>query len=88
MNLPLDTDLKTIRAHISVLQRKTGAQRARMAMELSDAVRETCVAGIKERHPDYSPDKIKLVILRLSIGKDLFNQIAPKIKSGRVTISG
>ena len=79
ISLPRDTDLKTARAHISILRGKTPSERVQMAMELSDSVRETCIAGIKKRHPDYSGEEVKLEVLRLSIGEDLFNQVNSKI---------
>ena len=73
--LPRDTDLKTARAHISILRGKTPSERVQMAMELSDSVRETCIAGIKQRHPDYSAEEVNLAFLRLSIGEDLFKKV-------------
>ena len=79
ITLSPDTDLKAARAHISILRGKTPSERVRMAMELSDSVRETCIAGIKKRHPDYSAEEVNLAFLRLSIGEDLFNQVNLKM---------
>ena len=78
ISLPRDTDLKTARAHISILRSKTPSERVQMAMELSDSVRETCIAGIKKRHPDYSAEEVNLSVLCVLIGEDLFNQVNSK----------
>ena len=88
ITLPRDTDLKAARAHISILRGKTPSERAQMAMELSDSVRETSVAGIKKRHPDYSAEEVNLAVLRLSIGEDLFNRVNSKINLTRMNTSG
>jgi hypothetical protein len=43
------------------LYRKAGPSgRARLAVELSDAVRETTLAGIRRRHPEYSEREVAL----------------------------
>ena len=76
ISIPRDTDLKAAQNHISILRRKSATDRVQMAMDLSDSVRETCIAGIKQRHPDYSADMIHFEALRLSIGEDLFNKIS------------
>ncbi|HEV7768752.1 MAG TPA: hypothetical protein VGQ76_27415 [Thermoanaerobaculia bacterium] len=35
------------------------SRRAQIAVELSDAVRETTLAGIRRRHPDYSEEQVR-----------------------------
>jgi hypothetical protein len=51
------------------LYRKAGPSgRARVAVELSDAVRETTLAGIRRRHPEYSDPEVKADFLRIVYG--------------------
>lgn len=88
ITIPQDTDLKSARAHISILRDKTPSERVQMAMELSDSVRETCIAGIKHRHPDYSTDQVNLEVLCLSIGGSLFNKVHSKLDLTRMNTSG
>ena len=42
--------------------------RAQIAVELSDAVRETVLAGIRRRHPEYSDDAVSRAFLTLLYG--------------------
>ena len=48
------------------LYRKAGAaRRVQIAVELSDAVRETALAGIRRRHPEYSEEEVKADFMRI-----------------------
>ena len=51
------------------LYRKAGpSARVQIAVELSDAVRKTAVAGIRRRHPEYSDREVAAAFLRLVYG--------------------
>lgn len=51
------------------LYREAGpSRRAQIAADLSDAVRETTLAGIRRRHPDYSDDQVRAEFLRIVYG--------------------
>ncbi|HEX7154357.1 MAG TPA: hypothetical protein VF618_22925 [Thermoanaerobaculia bacterium] len=51
------------------LYREAGpSRRAQIAVELSDAVRETALAGIRRRHPEYSDGEVRAAFLRLVYG--------------------
>ena len=51
------------------LYREAGpSRRAQVAVDLSDAVRETALAGIRRRHPDYTDDQVKSAFLRIVYG--------------------
>jgi hypothetical protein len=51
------------------LYREAGpSRRAQIAVDLSDAVRATTLAGIRRRHPDYSEDEVKTDFLRIVYG--------------------
>jgi len=51
------------------LYRQVGpSRRAQIAVELSDAVRDTALAGIRRRHPDYSEEEVALSFLRMVYG--------------------
>jgi hypothetical protein len=44
------------------------ARRAQVAAELSDAVRETALAGIRRRHPEFSEFEVRRSFLTLLYG--------------------
>ncbi len=50
-----------------------------MAFELSDSVRQTLIAGIRHRHPDYSPRQVLREVFRLTLEKELFAKVAAHI---------
>jgi hypothetical protein len=39
--------------------------RSRMAAELSDALRQTSLAAIRQRHPEYSEDEVRGTFVRV-----------------------
>ena len=48
------------------LYREAGpSRRAQIAVELSDAVRETALSGIRRRHPDYTDEQVRSTFLRI-----------------------
>ena len=55
---PLDTDPAAWSAYNAVLDRMDGSERLHAAVELSDAVREVRLAGIRARHPELSRQAI------------------------------
>jgi hypothetical protein len=53
------------------LYRKAGTtRRVAIAVELSDAVRETALAGIRRRHPEYSESEVRDCFLALLYGEE------------------
>lgn len=75
-----DTTLEAARIEISIL-RKIGMEgRGRMAIELSDNLRATVEAGIRQRHPEYDDNMVKLAALRLAIGEELFRKAYPDLE--------
>jgi hypothetical protein len=52
--------------------RELGASgRSRIAVEISDAVRETSLAAIRRRHPDYSDAEVSRLFVKVVYGIDL-----------------
>jgi hypothetical protein len=51
---PLDTSPSAWAAYYAILDRMDGPARLHAALQLSDAVRELRLAGIRDRHPDLS----------------------------------
>jgi hypothetical protein len=52
---PLDTAPTSWTTYTAVLDRMGGAARLHAAVELSEAVREIRLAGIRARHPELTP---------------------------------
>ena len=48
-----------------------------LAARLSDEIREVTLAGIRERHPEYSSDQAFRALLRVVLGDALVKELRP-----------
>ncbi len=55
-------------AQLQLYQKVGPARRVLIAVELSDAVRETALAGIRRRHPEFSEDELARAFVTLVYG--------------------
>jgi len=63
-----DTSPRFEKLQIELYRQAGTTRRAAIAAELSDAVRETALAGIRRRHPEYSDDEVRRAFLALVYG--------------------
>ena len=56
--LPLDTSERAAEIQIEIVRRKTGAERLRIALDLSNLARRFALARIRIKHPDYSQREV------------------------------
>lgn len=73
-SLPLDTTLEAARFQHSILREISPSERLEMAFELGDAIRNTLIDGIRNHHPDYSPEQVHREVLRLTLGNELYRK--------------
>ncbi len=73
-SIPLDTTADSFARHIEALRKMDINARAQMMFELSDNLRSIVESGIRQRHPDYSPEEVQRAALGLTIDKALFNE--------------
>jgi len=86
--VPRDTTLEAIRIRFSILRKIGFAGRANVAIELSDGLRATIQSGVRQRHPEYNDNMVRLAALRLAIGEQLFRQAYPDIKVNDPALPG
>jgi hypothetical protein len=55
----------------------TPEQRDAIAAELSENVRLIAAEGVRRRHPDYNEDQVRLAVIRLQLGEELFAAAYP-----------
>ena len=77
--IPADTTPEAARVHYRSLARLGAAGRAKMTFELCDQLRVLARAGVRYRHPDYSEEMVKLAIVRIMLGEELFHQVHPGV---------
>jgi hypothetical protein len=54
--------------HLDLYRSAGPGRRAQIAADLSDAVRETALAGIRQRHPEYSEAEVRRSFVHLLYG--------------------
>ena len=72
--IPSDTTIEAARKEFEALRRLGPEGRARMTFELSNNLRRTVGAGVRQRHPDYDEQEIRREVVRLMIGDQLFQK--------------
>jgi len=73
--IPPDTTPDAAIKQLEILQRLDINARAGMTFQLSDNLRRTVEAGVRQRHPDWGQEEVKRAVLRLTIGERLFRQV-------------
>lgn len=71
MNLAEDTDIATERVLLRLLRNATPARRMRMILDANRTARALALAGLRERHPRDSPEKLKRRLADLWLGPQL-----------------
>lgn len=71
---PMDTGPEAWATYNAVLGRMDGPARLRAALELSEAVREIRLAGLRARNPDLSPREIVTRLVAEDYGIELPSQ--------------
>ncbi len=67
-----DTSEAAARVQIEIYRRLTPEQRVELAIEMSEAARETSRGGIRSRHPEYDELEVEHALRRLLLGDDLY----------------
>jgi hypothetical protein len=63
-----DTSPEAAALQISIQKGMTGAERVRLALEMSYAVRKLALARLRKEHPDWSDWELKRELLRYAFG--------------------
>jgi hypothetical protein len=83
MNLesgPADTTPEAAKVQLEIYRRMPPSRRLELALALSDTVRRVAAAGVRQRHPAYSDEQVRLAVLRLTLGDELFGQAFPGVE--------
>lgn len=76
--VPPDTTLDAARLQYAALRRLGPEARLEMGGRLSDSMRARLDAGVRHRHPDYDDGQVRLAVIRLLLGRELFEQCFPE----------
>ena len=78
--VPKDTTIEAARVQFSIFRKMGMEGRARMAIKLSNELRSIIESGVRQRHPDYDENMVRLAATRIAIGEELFRQAYPDIE--------
>jgi hypothetical protein len=65
---------------IDIYRRMSPNRRLELALQMSDSLRSVVAAGVRNRHPDYSEEQVRLAVARLWLGDELFHQVHPGVE--------
>ena len=69
---PLDTSSDAHQHRLVTLRRMGPARRLRAGFDLTALSRALLAEGIRKRHPEYSPEQVRLAVIRRWLGDELF----------------
>jgi len=76
----LDTTIEAERIQIEIFRKMKAEQRLKMAISLTQTDRKLLMAGVRKRHPEYNENQIRLAVIRLTLGANLFSTVYPQAK--------
>ncbi len=74
---PFDTTPDALRVHREVLHKLGPNRRLEMAMQMSNMVRSFVEAGVRHRHPNYDDAKVRMAVLLILQGREVFQKCFP-----------
>ena len=77
---PVDTTPYAEEIQIAIFRRMRPEERLQAALNLAQISRELLKAGVRSRHPEYSEEQVRLAVIRIMLGEDLFLSVYPKAK--------
>ncbi len=83
MNLrfvPADTTPEAARVQLEIFRRMPPSQRLEQALALSETVRRVAASGVRHRHPEYTEEQVRLAVIRLTLGDELFGKAFPGVE--------
>ena len=80
MVLSRDTSKSAALAQVEAWRSMGGQRRLRQAWILSESVRRVAASGIRQRHPNYSEEQVRLAVVRLTLGLELFHCCFPLVE--------
>jgi len=81
--IPADTTFEAFARQLEIVSSMSAQDRLEMAIEMSEDLGRIVEAGVRHRHPEYEDEKVRLEVIRLTIGDRLFKEAFGKAAGGR-----
>lgn len=75
--VPVDTTKEAAREQYQRFRQMSPAERAQVTFQLSDMMRSMAEKGVRRRHPEYDQQTVRLALIRLTAGEEVFNRFFP-----------
>lgn len=66
--MAFDTSPEAAAIQVEIFRRMTTAQRLKIALEMSDSIRNVAIAGLRSRRPDLDENELSRELLRIMYG--------------------
>jgi hypothetical protein len=73
--IPVDTDVDAHDVQTAAYRRMGAMGRTAVAFRLTEMARKNAVGGIRERHPDYDEERVRMAFFRVRFGDDLAREV-------------
>jgi hypothetical protein len=73
--LPADTTRDALQVQWAVFRQMSSAKRLKLALSMSDSLREVVASGVRSRHPEFDDSQVKREAIRLTLDEQLFRQV-------------
>jgi hypothetical protein len=74
----IDTSNDAERVQIEILRRMSPSERLELALDLAATSRELLAQGVRQRHPEYTEDEVRLAVIRILLPEPLFISAYPQ----------
>jgi hypothetical protein len=74
-----DTTPEAARVQLEVFRGMPPGKRLELAIQMSEDLRHVVLAGVRQRHPEYSEEENRLAAIRLTLGDELFRRVYPGV---------
>jgi hypothetical protein len=75
--IPADTTPEAAAVQLEIYRRMPPLRRFELALEMGETARSLSAAGVRSRHPDYTEEQVRLAVIRLRLGEELFHKVYP-----------
>ena len=76
----LDTTSHAEKVQLDIFRRMKPEKRLQAAIDLAQTSRKLLKEGVSTRHPEYNENQIRLAVIRLMLGEELFLTAYPNGK--------
>jgi hypothetical protein len=71
---PADTTSEAAQVQLRIYRAMPPSKRLQLALAMSDSLRQLVIAGVRSRHPEFTPEQVRLAVIRLTLGDELFDR--------------